>query len=97
MTNNIIDIYSLDFWINLTKNNKKIYYNLIIYKMNFFHKVIYGRQEYSPKVKTLLNQFGRVPIKHIIIWLQLICALHMYLTHRLLFLNVSYHFKIIKC
>ena len=36
--------------------------------MNFFHKVIYGRgNEYSPKVKTLLNQFGRVPIKHIII------------------------------
>ena len=35
MTNNIIDIYSLDFWINLTKNNKKIYYNLIIYKMNY--------------------------------------------------------------
>jgi hypothetical protein len=35
--------------------------------MNFFQKIIYGRNEYSPKVKTLLNQFGRVPIKHIII------------------------------
>jgi hypothetical protein len=35
--------------------------------MDFFKKLIYGRQEFSPRVKALLNQFGRVPIKHITI------------------------------
>jgi hypothetical protein len=38
-----------------------------IYDMNFFRKVIHGRQEYSPKVTALLNHFGRIPIKHITI------------------------------
>ena len=33
--------------------------------MNFFKKLIYGRDEFSPKVKSLLNHFGRIPIKHI--------------------------------
>lgn len=35
--------------------------------MDFFKKLIYGRQEFSPRVKTLLTQFGRIPIKHITI------------------------------
>jgi len=35
--------------------------------MDFFRKIIYGRQEYSPRVKALLNQFGTTPIKHITI------------------------------
>ena len=35
--------------------------------MSFFKKLIYGRQEFSPKVKTFLKQFGRIPIRHITI------------------------------
>jgi len=36
-----------------------------IYEMDFFKKIIYGRQSYSPKVITLLNSYGRQPIKKI--------------------------------
>ena len=33
--------------------------------MDFFKKLVYGRQSYSPKVITLLNRYGRVPIQSI--------------------------------
>ena len=33
--------------------------------MDFFKKLVYGRQSYSPKIITLLNRYGRVPIQSI--------------------------------
>ena len=35
--------------------------------MNYIRNLIYGRDEFSPKVKTLLKHFGQQPIKQITI------------------------------